>query len=183
MCAKNPIPSLLLNSPQTSEQSQGRSVNMEKVNNISVHVLSSGESLSVFMRGRHLMLFLILPRLRSVGLLEDLGVFTTSARPLEMLRLAGTIWLAPIRHRRGSVWGFLIGPADTRWSQRFFFLNNLGESWAKGRETESAHWFCFLFVFFLTCRPPGVHLSCGGCRLLSEASSIMEEGCYDDGRL
>lgn len=43
--------------------------------------------------GCHLMLLLILPRLRSVGLLEDLGVFTTSERPLEMLRLAAAIRL------------------------------------------------------------------------------------------
>ena len=37
------------------------------------------------------MLLLIPPRLGSVGLLEDLGMFSTSAQPSEMLRLTAAI--------------------------------------------------------------------------------------------
>ena len=39
----------------------------------------------------HLTLLLIPPRLGSVELLGDLGVFTTSAQPSEMLRLTAAI--------------------------------------------------------------------------------------------
>lgn len=49
--------------------------------------------MSVCAQECHLMLLLIPSRLRSVRLPEHVGVFTTSARPLERLRLAAVVWL------------------------------------------------------------------------------------------
>ncbi len=66
-------------------------VRTEEVNTMSSQVKKVGVCVWACAQECHLMLFLILPRLRSVRLLEDLGVFTTSAQPLEMLRLAGAI--------------------------------------------------------------------------------------------
>lgn len=82
-----------------------------KVNQYSVLVSNESECV---MCECHRMLFLILPRLRSVDLLEDLGLFTAPAQPRGTSEI-GWCWL---------VW----------WSRRVCVQ---GSDWPRGLETKS----------------------------------------------